>query len=151
MAKSANQKLKLLHIVRILEENTDEDHCISTQELIRELAKYDIAAERKSIYSDMEQLERFGYDIVYVKAKSGGGYYLAGRRFELPELKLLVDAVQSSRFLTLKKSLTGRFTWQVGLRRRTKAYITRWTRYTGQSRKTAKLGSSIWNGRRKRS
>lgn len=104
MAKSANQKLKLLHIVRILEENTDEEHCISTQELIRELAKYDIAAERKSIYSDMEQLERFGYDIVYVKAKSGGGYYLAGRRFELPELKLLVDAVQSSRFLTLKKS-----------------------------------------------
>lgn len=104
MAKSANQKLKLLYIVRILEENTDEDHCISTQELIRELGTYGITTERKSIYSDMEQLERFGYDIVYVKARTGGGYYLAGRRFELPELKLLVDAVQSSRFLTLKKS-----------------------------------------------
>lgn len=104
MAKSANQKLKLLYIVKILDEETDEQHCMSTQQLIEELGKYDISAERKSIYNDIEQLMRFGYDIVYVKARAGGGYYLAGRQFELAELKLLADAVQSSRFLTLKKS-----------------------------------------------
>lgn len=104
MPKSPNQKLKLLYIIKILEEQTDEQHCISTKELIDALAACDISAERKSIYNDLEQLINFGYDIVYVKAKTGGGYYLAGRRFELPELKLLVDAVQSSRFITLKKS-----------------------------------------------
>ncbi len=104
MARTGNQKLKLLYIAKILEEETDEQHCISTQELIKRLEGYDVSAERKSIYNDMEQLMKFGYDIVYVKARAGGGYYLAGRRFELPELKLLVDAVQSFRFITLKKS-----------------------------------------------
>ncbi len=104
MAKSANQKLKLLYILKILTEKTDENHCMSAQEIIAELSAYDISAERKSIYDDMERLIYFGYDIVYVKARSGGGYYLAGREFELPELKLLVDAVQSSRFITQKKS-----------------------------------------------
>jgi hypothetical protein len=104
VAKSGNQKLKLLYIAKILEEESDEQHCISMQELIKKLEEYDVSAERKSIYDDMEQLMKFGYDIVYVKARAGGGYYLAGRRFELPELKLLVDAVQSSRFITLKKS-----------------------------------------------
>lgn len=103
MAKSANQKLKLLYIIKILEEESDEEHLISMNELIERLAEFDITAERKSIYDDLEQLNRFGYDIVFVKAKRSG-YYMAGRRFELPELKLLVDAVQSSRFITLKKS-----------------------------------------------
>ena len=104
MPKSSNQKLKLLYILKILEEQTDEEHCISTQNLIEALAEYDVLAERKAIYDDIEQLVKFGYDIVYVKAKKGGGYYLAGKQFELPELKLLVDAVQSSRFITQKKS-----------------------------------------------
>lgn len=104
MPKSSNQKLKLLYIIKILEEQTDEQHYISTQDLISALAAYDISAERKSIYNDMEQLMKYGYDIVYVKAGRSGGYYLAERKFELPELKLLADAVQSSRFITLKKS-----------------------------------------------
>lgn len=104
MPKSPNQKLKLLYIIKLLEEQTDEEHYMSTQELIEALAEYDITAERKSIYNDFEQLTRFGYDIVYVKSRHNGGYYLAGRKFELPELKLLVDAVQSSRFITLRKS-----------------------------------------------
>lgn len=103
MSKTANQKLKLLYIVKILLEETDEEHLITTRDLIAKLAEYDIRAERKSIYSDLELLNRFGYDIIYVKAKKSG-YYMTGRSFELPELKLLVDAVQSSRFITLKKS-----------------------------------------------
>lgn len=104
MAKSANQKLKLLYLLKILSEKTDEDHCLSAQELINELSAYDIRAERKSIYDDIECLNFFGYDIVNVKARVGGGYYMASREFELPELKLLVDAVQASRFITQKKS-----------------------------------------------
>ena len=104
MPKSANQKLKLLYLIKILSEQSDEDHCLSAQALIDALGAYDIKAERKSIYDDIAQLIDFGYDIVLVKAKTGGGYYLAGREFELAELKLLVETVQASRFLTQKKS-----------------------------------------------
>ena len=104
MAKSAKQKQKLLYLVKILTEQSDEDHCLSAQALIDALAAYDIRAERKSIYDDIAQLVDFGYDIVLVKAKTGGGYYLAGRDFELAELKLLVETVQASRFLTVNKS-----------------------------------------------
>ena len=104
MAKSANQKLKLIYLIKILNEKTDENHCLSAQELITELAAYGICAERKSIYDDIECLTQIGCDIVNNKSRTNGGYYLASRDFELPELKLLVDAVQSSRFTTQKKS-----------------------------------------------
>jgi len=104
MAKSQNQKLKLLYIVNILREFTDEEHPISTQKLIEKLEEYDVLAERKSIYDDMEQLKNFGYDILTVKSKVNGGYFMGEREFELAELKLLVDAVQASKFITLKKS-----------------------------------------------
>jgi predicted DNA-binding transcriptional regulator YafY len=93
-----------LYLLKILTEESDESHCLGTQALIDRLAAYDIRAERKSIYDDIAQLNDFGYDIVLVKAKTGGGYYLAERPFELAELKLLVETVQASRFLTLKKS-----------------------------------------------
>lgn len=104
MAKSANQKLKLLYIVKLLQERTNEDQGITTAQLIEELERYGIKAERKSIYTDMEALQNFGYDIVSSKAREGGGYRLVSRTFELAELKLLVDAVQASKFITLKKS-----------------------------------------------
>lgn len=104
MPKSTNQKLKLLYLVKILTEQSDEEHCLSSQALIDALGGYGIKAERKSIYDDIAQLTDFGYDIVLVKARTGGGYYLAGRDFELAELKLLVETVQASRFLTQKKS-----------------------------------------------
>lgn len=104
MAKGVNQKLKLLYIVQILEKLSDENHPVSTQTIIDELAKHDISAERKSIYDDIDQLIDFGYDIESFKSRTRGGYYLASRKFELSELKLLVDSVQASRFITLKKS-----------------------------------------------
>ena len=104
MPKASNQKLKLLYILKILSEQTDEQHYVSAQQLIEELAKYDIKAERNSIYDDINQWMDFGYDIVLVKSRTNGGYYLASREFELAELKLLVEVVQSSRFITLKKS-----------------------------------------------
>lgn len=97
------QKLKILYLMRILLEKTDEDHIMSAKDLSEELEKYDVKSERKSIYADIEALKDFGLDIIQVKgAKSG--YYIASRDFELPELKLLVDAVQSSKFITSRKT-----------------------------------------------
>ena len=104
MAKSSGQKLKLLYIIKMLEEDSDENHPLSTADIIGKLEALGIHSERKSIYDDMNKLIDFGYDIIQVQSRLGGGYYLASREFELPELKLLVDAVQSSRFITTKKS-----------------------------------------------
>lgn len=104
MAKSAGQKLKLLYIIKLLTENTDENHPASTVDIIAYLDANGIHSERKSIYDDIEKLCDFGYDIVQVHSRLGGGYYMASREFELAELKLLVDAVQSSRFITSRKS-----------------------------------------------
>ncbi len=104
MAKSAGQKLKLLYIIKLLAENTDENHPVSTADIIAYLDANGIHSERKSIYDDIEKLCEFGYDIIQVQSRLGGGYYMASREFELPELKLLVDAVQSSRFITTRKS-----------------------------------------------
>ena len=103
MAKSDNQKLKMMYLKKTLEEKTDENHPMSMQQIIEHLARCDIKAERKSIYSDIEQLNRFGMDIVF-KKEQPSGYYVASREFELPELKLLVDAVQASKFITERKS-----------------------------------------------
>ena len=104
MPKSPNQKLKLFYILKILKEYTDEEHALSTGELIERLAQYDIRAERKSIYSDIEALCSLGYDIISGRQKNLRGYYLASREFELAELKFLVDATQSSKFITKSKS-----------------------------------------------
>lgn len=104
MARNSGQKLKLLYIVKILESETDEEHAVSTQELIDKLATYGVTAERKSIYDDIAKLQDFGYDIIQKENRHGGGYYLASREFQVAELKLLVDAVQSTRFMTEKKS-----------------------------------------------
>lgn len=103
MAKSGNQKLKLLYLMDILYNKTDENHPLSTSDLINELALYDITAERKSIYTDIEALQSYGMDIILKKGKDSG-YYVGSREFELPELKLLADAVASSKFITETKS-----------------------------------------------
>lgn len=104
MAKSLNQKLKLLYLVDILERKTDEKHPMTAARLIEELEQLGVSAERKSIYDDVEQLNQYGYDIVHIKSRINGGYYMASRQFELAELKVLVDSVQASRFLSVKKT-----------------------------------------------
>ena len=103
MAKSANQKLKLLYLIRFLMQYSDEKHPLSMAQIIAELNSNGISAERKSVYDDIESLRTFGFDIVKVGGKNGG-YYIGGRDFELPELKLLVDSVQSSKFITQDKT-----------------------------------------------
>lgn len=103
MGKRPNQKLKLLYLQKILLEKTDEEHMMTVQQMIAELERCGISAERKSIYDDLEALELFGLDIARESGKAAK-YYVASRDFELPELKLLVDSVQSARFITRKKS-----------------------------------------------
>lgn len=104
MARSENQKLKLLYLRQLFEQETDEQHPICMQQILSALQAKGIAAERKSVYDDIACLQQFGMDIVRQPGPTGG-YFLASRTFELPELKLLVDAVQSSKFLSSKKSM----------------------------------------------
>ncbi len=101
MAKSANQKLKLLIIRDYLLRNSDEAHPVTLAQITEELARYDIKAERKSLYDDLEALRVYGMDIV----QNRGNYYVGQRSFETPELKLLVDSIQSSKFITQKKTM----------------------------------------------
>lgn len=104
MAKGRNQKLKLLYLMRIFLEKTDENHSISMSEIISSLEAYDVTAERKSIYDDIECLRTYGIDIIGENNEKGYKYYVGSRLFELPELKLLVDSIQSAKFITAKKS-----------------------------------------------
>lgn len=104
MPKSDKQKLKLMYLLKILSERTDINHGISMKEIIDILDAEGIHAERKSIYSDIGLLQDFGCDIISDQVGKSYEYKLAGRDFELPELKLLVDAVQSSKFITERKS-----------------------------------------------
>lgn len=104
MPKSYNQKLKIFYILDYLQKNSHQDHPVRAAELLTMLEQqHNIICERKTIYSDIAALQDYGVDIVSIPGKNGG-YYIASRNFELPELKLLIDAVQSSRFLTEKKS-----------------------------------------------
>lgn len=95
MARAANQKLKCLYLWQFLLQNTDEEHPATIPQMIEYLAQHDIPAERKSLYDDIEALRQCGLDVEYRKAQ-GGGYYVASREFQLPELKLLVDALHSA-------------------------------------------------------
>ena len=103
MPKSDNQKLAILYVLDYLERESDEKHPVTADTLIAMLDRHNISCERKTIYSHIAALQDYGVDIETRRGKSGG-YYIASRIFELPELKLLIDAVQSSRYLTEKKS-----------------------------------------------
>ena len=104
MAAGDNQKLKMLYLVKIFSEETDDSHALSLQEIAERLEAYGVNAERKTLYKDFGELEKFGLEILSEQAGRNVLYHLATRRFELPELKLLVDAVQGSRFITEKNS-----------------------------------------------
>lgn len=104
MPRSFNQKLKPFYVMNYLLENTDEEHTVTVNQIIAHLEAQGISAERKSIYSDIEALQVLGVDIERVDSGNYVGYYVASRTFELPELKLLVDSVQSSKFITHKKT-----------------------------------------------
>lgn len=104
MSKGANQKLKLLYLTKIFREQTDEEHMLTIAEIIKKLSAYDVSADRKTLYTDFEELRHFGLDIISQQIGRQHYYYLGAREFELPKLKLLVDSVQSAKFITAQKS-----------------------------------------------
>ena len=104
MARGNNQKLKILYLMKILLEKTDETHSITMPEILLSLEAYGISAERKSIYTDIESLRQYGMDIIGEQRDRTYCYYVGKRQFELAELKLLVDSIQSAKFITAKKS-----------------------------------------------
>ena len=99
MPKSFNQKIKIMYLMKILQEKTYKDHPVSVNDIIQYMDSYGISVERKTVYDDIETLKLFGMKIQNRRGKNGG-YYLAERELGLAELKFLMDAVQSSHFLT---------------------------------------------------
>ena len=104
MAKGENQKLKMLYLLRLFEQYTDDDHALTLQQIIEKLEACGVNADRKTLYLDFAELERFGIDIIKEKRGRSTLYYLGSRRFELAELKMLVDSVQAAKFITDAKS-----------------------------------------------
>ena len=105
MPRSFNQKLKILYLMKLLQEKTDREHPVSVKDIIQTMEAYGISVERKTVYDDIETLRTFGMKIGSRRGKPAG-FYLEERTFELPELKFLMDAVQSSKFITEKQSAT---------------------------------------------
>ena len=104
MPKGTNQKFKLYRLAQIMLERTDDDHFITMPEIKEALEAYEITADRKSIYNDLKDLEQLGIEVEGEPVGNRYHYHVVSREFELPELKLLVDAIQSSKFITERKS-----------------------------------------------
>ena len=104
MARGQNQKLKLLYLLDIFQRETDEEHGITVLEIIERLKALDINAERKSLYTDFEELTKYGVEIISQKKEKKVKYFMADRKFEIAELKMLVDSVLASKYISEKKT-----------------------------------------------
>ena len=105
MSRGSNQKFKFTYLMEIMLEKTDDDHALTMSQIMDELERYDVTAERKSIYVDFADMtERFGIEIIKEQRGRETYYHVGSREFELAEVKLLVDAIQSSKFITQTKS-----------------------------------------------
>lgn len=104
MPKGSNQKFKLYRLAQIMLDKTDDEHYITMPEIMKALAEYEVTADRKSIYNDLRDLEKLGIEVEGEPVGKGYHYHVVSRPFELPELKLLVDAIQSSKFITERKT-----------------------------------------------
>ncbi|MCR5267743.1 MAG: WYL domain-containing protein [Lachnospiraceae bacterium] len=104
MPKGSKQKLKLYYLAQIMLRKTDDEHMITMPEIKKALEAYDVTADRKSLYDDMEALRTLGIDVIGEKEGRNFFYHVGSKHFEIAELKLLVDAIQSSKFITEKKS-----------------------------------------------
>lgn len=100
---SIRNKQRPFRILKYLYENTDENHPVSTTELVKIFKAEDAHANRKTIKDDIDVLVGEGFDIVTVRSKNHS-FFLASRKFEVPEIKLLIDAVSSSKFINANKS-----------------------------------------------
>ncbi|WP_075721694.1 helix-turn-helix transcriptional regulator [Roseburia sp. 499] len=105
MSRGTNQKFKFTYLMKIMQAKTDDEHSLTMPQIMDELEKYNVTAERKSIYTDFQDMtEKFGVEIIKEQIGRETYYHVGAREFELAEVKLLIDAIQSSKFITLKKS-----------------------------------------------
>lgn len=104
MPKGRNQKLKLYRLYKIMLRDTDEDHALTLKQIQERLAECDVTVDRKTLYNDFNALEEFGLDIKMTRDGNEYSYRVVSKEFELAELKLLVDAIQASKFITARKS-----------------------------------------------
>lgn len=105
MSKGNNQKLKLSYLTKIMLEKTDDEHSLTMPQIMEELEKYDVTAERKSIYTDFADMtDKLGIEIIKEQIGRETYYHVGSREFELAEVKLLIDAIQASKFITERKS-----------------------------------------------
>ena len=101
MTKGTNQKLKMLYLKQIFEEETDDQHSLTLQNITERLNSLGVNADRKTLYQDFKELKRYGMDIIAMQEGRTWNYHLGSRDFELPEVKLLVDSVQASKFINV--------------------------------------------------
>ena len=105
MSRGTNQKFKFTYLMKIMLAKTDDEHALTMPQIMEELEKYDVTAERKSIYADFQDMtDKFGIEIVKEQIGRETYYHVGSREFELAEVKLLIDAIQSSKFITQTKS-----------------------------------------------
>ena len=105
MSRGTNQKFKFTYLMKIMQEKTDDEHSLTMPQIMEELEKYDVTAERKSIYADFQDMtDKFGVEIIKEQIGRETYYHVGTREFELAEVKLLIDAIQSSKFITQTKS-----------------------------------------------
>ena len=105
MSRGTNQKFKFTYLMKIMQEKTDDEHSLTMPQIMEELEKYDVTAERKSIYTDFQDMtDKFGIEIIKEQIGRETYYHVGSREFELAEVKLLIDAIQSSKFITQTKS-----------------------------------------------
>ncbi len=105
MSRGTNQKFKFTYLMKIMQTKTDDEHGLTMAQIMQELEKYDVTAERKSIYSDFQDMtEKFGIEIIKEQSGRETYYHVGSREFELAEVKLLIDSIQSSKFITQTKS-----------------------------------------------
>ncbi len=104
MSRGTNQKFKFTYLMKMMQAKTDDEHALTMSQIMEELEKYGVTAERKSIYTDFSDMEKFGIEIIKETVGRDTFYHVGSREFELAEVKLLIDAIQSSKFITQTKS-----------------------------------------------
>lgn len=104
MSRGTNQKFKFTYLMQIMLAKTDDEHSLTLSQIMDELEKYGVTAERKSLYNDFADMDKFGIEVIKEQIGRETFYHVGSREFELAEVKLLIDAIQSSKFITRTKS-----------------------------------------------
>ena len=104
MGKENFSKIKLLRIWEILKQDSDENNPLTTNQIIEKLSESGIICDRRTLYQDISTLNSYGYEVICKKGQHSNGYYVIDRSFDVPELRILIDAVQAASFISPKKT-----------------------------------------------